>query len=57
MNDNLITWTPQNIITVFLMSMIGWGLLSLIIVGIRSRQRGSGSSYMANTTSTEGVAL
>lgn len=49
MNDNLITWTPQNIVTVFLMAMVGWAVLGLVIRFARSRQVGSGKGYGANT--------
>lgn len=56
MNDNLITWTPQNMITVFLMALVGWGLLGLIIRFARSRQIGSSSGHMANTADAPGGA-
>lgn len=48
MNDNLITWTPQNIITVFLMALIGWALVGVLIRFAKSRSIGSGANYGAN---------
>lgn len=52
MNDNIITWTPQNIITVFLMAMVGWAVLGLVIRFARSRQVGSASGHNATTADT-----
>lgn len=51
MNENLITWTPQNIITVFLMALAGWAVLGLLIRFLKSKQRGSGTLF-ANSATT-----
>jgi hypothetical protein len=48
MNDNLITWTPQNMITVFLMALVGWAVLGLIVRFGKSRMAASGSGYGAS---------
>lgn len=47
MNDNLITWTPQNMVTVFLMALAGWAVLGLVVRLAKSRMGTSGNSYGA----------
>lgn len=48
MNENLITWTPQNMLTVFLMALVGWAILGLGIRFLRRREGGSSATYGAN---------
>ena len=48
MSDNLITWTPQNIITVFLMALVGWAVIGLLIRFAKGGMTRSGSGYGAN---------
>lgn len=36
MNDNIITWTPTNWATVFLMALGGFAILGLAVKGIKA---------------------
>ena len=38
MESNLITWKPENILTVFLMFLVGWAVVSLLIRFIKMRR-------------------
>jgi hypothetical protein len=55
MNENLITWTPQNIITVFLMALAGWAVVGLLLRFALRSGKGAGSSYGANTTAAAAI--
>lgn len=46
MKENLLTWTVQNWVTVFLMWLLAWAILSLLI------RIGKGGSVMPNRGNT-----
>lgn len=36
MNDNIITWTPTNWVTVFLMAVGGFFILGFVVKGVKA---------------------
>lgn len=46
MNDNIITWTPTNWVTVFLMALGGFFILGLVVKGVKAvaAKRGTGAT-------------
>ena len=44
MNDNIITWTPTNWVTVFLMALGGFFILGLLIKGGKAILNRSGAT-------------
>lgn len=48
MQDNLLTFTFKNWITVFLMFMLGWGVVSFAARAARGKIKGNNSSVALN---------
>lgn len=51
MNDNLITWSLKNWVTVFLMWLLGWAVISLVARTVRAKRGGSatGLAFLSGT--------
>ena len=51
MNDNIITWTPTNWITIFLMAVGGFFILGLVVKGVKAA-----AGAASNSTDTSAQA-
>ena len=57
MTDNLITWNVRNWITVFLMFLAGWAIISLGVRFVRGKSTGGNSNQESlNSAGRFGVA-
>lgn len=51
MNDNIITWTPTNWVTVFLMAAGGFFILGLATKGVKAAIAAKNGTSTSTTTS------